>query len=467
MSLRLRLTLVTTVTVALAVALASIAVFFSMRADLLRNVERELKERATAIQSQDFVAAASVPGGPITFPAPHFGERDYLQIVTTFGVKRQPANESAVPVDSRTLAVAAGRSGPFFTDATIAGVHARVLTVSVTRGVALQIATPLDSVDRELRRLELILLLVSLAGIALAAGGGVLVSHTTLLVVRRVSGAAERVASTLDTSERVPEHGKDELARLAVSFNAMLASLQEAIETQKRFVADASHELLTPVTSLQTNLEVLARARRLPAKKRKDLIGDLLGELQEVRKLVGNLVELARGNRGERHERTRFDSLVSDCIDQATLRYPNLHFAAELEPTALVGDPESLERAVWNLLENAAKWSEPGGLVEIGLGGGELTVRDGGPGVPDKDKPHVFERFYRAAAARGMPGSGLGLAIVSDIVEAHRGSIEVVDAEGGGALFRLRLPGAKPAESSLEPAAAPAPAQPRPRRSRR
>ena len=464
MSLRVRLALVTTAVVAIAVALTSIAVFFSMRADLLRNVERELKDRAAAIQSQDFVAAASVAGGPISFPAPHFGERDYLQIVTASGVKRRPANESAVPFDSRTLAVAAGKSGAFFADTTVAGVHARVLTVHVTSGVALQIASPLDSVDRELRKLELILLIVSLAGIALAAGGGVLVAHTTLVAVRRVSGAAERVASTLDTSERVPEHGKDELARLAVSFNAMLAALQDAIETQKRFVADASHELLTPVTSLQTNLEVLARARRLPAKKRKDLIGDLLGELREVRKLVQNLVELARGNRGERREQVRFDNLVSDCIDQATLRYPNLHFAAELEPTALDGDPERLERAVWNLLENAAKWSEPGGLVEIGLSGGELTVRDGGPGVTDKDKPHVFERFYRAAGARGMSGSGLGLAIVSDVVEAHGGSIEVADAEGGGALFKLRLPGARPSRGR---GAAPAPAQPRPRRSRR
>ncbi len=169
--------------------------------------------------------------------------------------------------------------------------------------------------------------------------------------------------------------------------------------------------------------------------------------MREVRKLVGNLVELARGNRGERREQVRLDSLVSDCIDQATLRYPNLHFLAELEPATLEGDAERLERAVWNLLENAAKWSEPGGLVEIGLEGGELTVRDGGPGVPDKDKPHVFERFYRAAASRGMPGSGLGLAIVSEIAEAHGGSIQAEDANGGGALLRLKLPGMKPAKT--------------------
>jgi two-component system sensor histidine kinase MprB len=439
MSLRVRLTVVTTAVVALAVAISSVAVYLSMRSDLLGNVDSDLRHRAEAIQSRPFLPNAL----PVQqLPAPRFGQRDYFQLVGAQGTTARPEGENkGLPVDSRTLAVAAGKQGSYFSEATVAGVHARVLTVPVASGVALQIATPLDSVDRELARLRLILLVVSLSGIALALGGGMLVSQTTLIPVRRVTQAAEHVAGTLDTSERVPERGRDELGRLAVSFNAMLAALEEAIETQKRFVADASHELLTPVTSLQTNLEVLARAPRLPAAKRRDLIGDLLGELREVRKLVGNLVELARGNSGERREQVRFDGLVSDCVDQATLRYPELHFTAELEPATVVGDPERLERAVWNLLENAAKWSEPGGLVEIGLREGELTVRDRGPGIPDADKPLVFERFYRAASARGMPGSGLGLAIVRDVAETCGGTVEVADAEGGGALLRLRLPG--------------------------
>jgi two-component system sensor histidine kinase MprB len=448
MSLRLRLAVVTTAVVALSVVIASITIFITMRADLLQNVDNELKDRATEIGNRPFVAGAP-PGKTFTFPVQRFGERDYFQLVLAGGNTRRPANESGgVPVDSRTLAVANGKSAAFFANTTVAGVHARVFTVPVARGVALQIVSPLDSVQRELHRLELILLLVSIGGIGLALGGGMLVSATTLVAVRRVSDAAERVTSTLDTSERVPEKGKDELGRLAVSFNSMLAALQEAIETQKRFVADASHELLTPVTSLQTNLEVLAKAPRLPAQKRKDLIGDVLGELREVRKLIGSLVELARGKNGEQRGPVRFDGVVSDCIDQATLRYPRLHFVAELEPTTVEGDAARLERAVWNLLENASKWSEQGGLVEIGLAGGEFTVRDRGPGVSDEDKPHVFERFYRAPAARGLPGSGLGLAIVREIAEDHGGSVEVADAEGGGALLRLKLPGALPAKSS-------------------
>jgi two-component system sensor histidine kinase MprB len=441
MSLRVRLALATALVVAFSVALASIAIFFSMRADLLRNVDDDLESRAVVVQSN--VRGASPPSGDLVdqLPLPKFGQPEYFQLVTAKGRAIRPPSESrAIPVDARTREVASGKGRAFFASTSVAGVHARVLTVPIGNKGALQIASPLDRVDRELDRLKLILLLVSLAGIVLAAGAGALVSHTTLVAVRRVTDAAERVTSTLDTSERVPEHGKDELARLAVSFNAMLAALQEAIETQKRFVADASHELLTPVTSLQTNLEVLAKASKLPAQKRRDLIGDVLGELREVRKLIGNLVELARGKSGEERAQVRFDGLVSDCIDQATLRYPKLHFVAELEPTTVEGDPDRLERAVGNLLENAAKWSEEGGLIEIGLHGGELSVRDRGPGVSDEDKPHVFERFYRAAAARGRSGSGLGLAIVREIVEAHGGTVEVADAEGGGALFRLKLP---------------------------
>ena len=437
MSLRARLATATTLVVAFSVALASIAIYVSMRSDLLRNVDNGLTQRAIAVQSG---VRGTVPPSGDVLPLPGFGRPEYFQLVTARGVARPANDNDEIPIDARTRAVASGKGRAFFSSTHIGGIHARVFTVPIGTKAALQIASPLNSVDRELHRLRLILLLVSLAGVALAAAAGALVSHTALVAVRRVTDAAERVTSTLDTSERVPERGKDELGRLAVSFNAMLAALQEAIETQKRFVADASHELLTPVTSLQTNLEVLAKGSKLPAKKRKDLIGDLLGELREVRKLVGNLVELARGKNGERRGPVRFDNVVSDCIDQATLRYPKLHFVAELEPVTVEGDPDRLERAVGNLLENAAKWSEEGGLIEIGLSGGELSVRDGGLGIPDEDKSHVFERFYRAAAARGMPGSGLGLAIVREVAEAHGGTVEAADAEGGGALLKLKLP---------------------------
>jgi two-component system sensor histidine kinase MprB len=124
-----------------------------------------------------------------------------------------------------------------------------------------------------------------------------------------------------------------------------------------------------------------------------------------------------------------------------------VHFNAHVEPTSIQGVPERLERAVWNLLENAGKWTKPGSSVDVTLSGNELRVRDHGPGIAAEDREHVFDRFYRAAAARSQPGSGLGLAIVREVAEAHGGSVSAEEAPGGGALLRLRLPASQPPSS--------------------
>jgi two-component system sensor histidine kinase MprB len=448
MSLRLRVGLLVTFAVTVAVALASGLVYYFERGDLLHQVDENLKSRASAILN-----GAPLGGGGSFFqrmPAQGFGaERQYVQLVSASGQRIRPSdNPFAIPISKRTLAVASGKEQQsFFSDASVDGVHSRLLTLPVlaTNGLtqqrmALQLVRPLDDVDRQLHRLSLILLFVSLGGIAVAGAGGALVAQAALPKVRRLTAAAERVARTRDPSERVPTGGRDELSRLGEAFNTMLAELEEAIETQKRFVADASHELLTPVTSLQTNVEVLQRVPRLPAEKRKQLLGDLLGELGEMRRLIGGLLELARGqDRTLVAEEFRLDELAEDCVERARSRFPELSFESRLEPTTVAGTRDRLERAVWNLLENAGKWSPPGSSVQVALAGGELSVRDRGPGIPDEDKPHVFERFYRATAARAMPGSGLGLAIVADVVEAHGGTVAVEDAKGGGSRFRLRL----------------------------
>jgi two-component system sensor histidine kinase MprB len=450
MSLRLRVGLLVAVAVAVAVALASGLVYYFERGDLLHQVDNNLKSRAATILQTPFNA-----GGGLfdRMPAQGFGaERQYIQLVSASGQRLRPSdNPFPIPVSRRTLAVASGKQDqPFFSDATVDGVHSRVFTFPVLlttslsqRRMAFQLVRPLDDVDRQLHRLSLILLFVSLGGIAVAGAGGALVAQAALPKVRRLTEAAERVARTRDPSERVPTGGRDELSRLGEAFNTMLAELDEAIETQKRFVADASHELLTPVTSLQTNVEVLQRVPRLPADKRRQLLGDLLGELGEMRRLIGGLLELARGqDYSLASEEFRLDELVEDCVGRARSRFPGVAFESELEPTRLTGTRDRFERAIWNLLENAGKWSPRGSQVEVSLADGELRVRDHGPGIPDDDKPHVFERFYRAAAARGMSGSGLGLAIVADVVEAHGGSVSAEDAEGGGTTFRLRLPAA-------------------------
>ncbi len=261
--------------------------------------------------------------------------------------------------------------------------------------------------------------------------------------MRRLTAAAERIAETGEPSERVPEGGHDELAALGAAFNTMLAALEESLETQRRFVADASHELRTPLTSLQTNIDVLRGDIELDPEQRRRLLDDLHRESQEMRSLIAGLLELAQGGAQLEKETFQFDELVEDSLERARARFPAVEWEAErLEPTVVDGYRDRMERAVWNLLENAGKWSGDGGSVEVSLDAGELRVRDHGPGFADEDRPLVFERFYRSAAARSMPGAGLGLAIVREVAEAHGGTVAAENARDGGAIVRLSLNGA-------------------------
>jgi two-component system sensor histidine kinase MprB len=221
----------------------------------------------------------------------------------------------------------------------------------------------------------------------------------------------------------------------------MLAALEDSSRAQRQLVSDASHELRTPLTSLRTNIEVLARDDELPSEEREQLLLDVTDQLTEMTALVAELVELARGDREPTEpEDVRLDLVVAGAIERTTRNRPGVSFRPELEESLVRGVPATIERAVSNLLDNAAKWSPPGGEVEVAVHGGEVIVRDHGPGIEADDAPYVFDRFYRAANARGMPGSGLGLAIVRQVAESHGGSVTAEAAEGGGTRMRLSLP---------------------------
>ncbi|HEY2072537.1 MAG TPA: HAMP domain-containing sensor histidine kinase [Gaiellaceae bacterium] len=423
MSLRLRLTLVAAVVVAVVVGAASVTTYFVMRHELYSQVDSELSQHA-----QD-------PREAFHGPSPL--SADY---VTLLGPSGNLAAGYIVPIDARTRAVANGTGSAFFRNTTIGKYQVRQIVEPLNPGGAVVVSRVIDYIGHDLGRLRLILLLVSLGGIGVAALAGALVSRATLAPVRRLTAAAERITETGDPSERVPEGGRGELSRLGTSFNTMLAALEDAIETQRRFVADASHELRTPLTSMQTNIEVLKQQERLDPGARQRLFDDLNREAHEMRDLIGGLLELARGDDPRLVKTTfRFDELVERVVDRARSRFPDLVFRTELEQTTLTGSSDRLERAVWNLLENAGKWSAPGSSVEVTLTGGELRVRDHGPGIAEEDREHVFDRFYRSAAARSLPGSGLGLAIVREVAEDHGGTVIAEDAPGGGAVLRLRL----------------------------
>jgi two-component system sensor histidine kinase MprB len=298
----------------------------------------------------------------------------------------------------------------------------------------------MEDVDAVLAETRNRLILVALAGVLLAAGLGTVVGRAAIGPVKRLTTVVEEVARTRDLSRRVAASGTDELSRLAASFNEMLGALEVSLRQQRQLVADASHELRTPLTSLRTNLELLARGHPTDEAERRAVLGDLVAQMERLSTLVADLIDLARDEEASLPvEDVRLDEVVEDALAGVRGRYPGVRFTFSGDPTSVQGVRSRISRAVTNLLDNAGKWSPAGGVVEVAVVAGEVSVRDHGPGVAPEDAPHVFDRFWRAPNARGMPGSGLGLSIVKDVAEKHGGSVTLEPAAGGGARFRLRL----------------------------
>ena len=366
----------------------------------------------------------------------------FTQLVSQDGQAITPPGASAsCPSRMRALAAARGAiDHPFYEDAHVQGTHVRVLTLPLGRGYAVQVARSLEEVDGTLARIQRWLIALALVGIGLAAALGLLVARAVLAPVQRLTRAAEDVSQTGDLSQRIDVDGKDELSRLASTFNTMLGALEDSARSQRQLVSDASHELRTPLTSLRTNIEVLARDEALPAGEREQLLRDVTEQLTEMTALVAELVELARGDQAPvEPEDVRLDLVTADAIERTRRNRPGVSFEPDLQESMIRGVPSNIERAVSNLLDNAAKWSPPDGQIEVTVHDGELTVRDHGPGIDSGDLPYVFDRFYRAPSARGTPGSGLGLAIVRQVAEAHGGTVTAEPAPGGGTLMRLTL----------------------------
>ena len=438
MSFRTRLILISAAAVALAVVVASAILYVVVRGQLRDQVDAALRERA----AEAVIERAPTGGIAVQIPLPPLGTRPFFQLVSDRGVlPPPPADEKiALPVTDRTRAVAEGRAGEFFEDARVAGAHVRIYTHRIGPHVAIQLARRLDEVDGTLKRLRLILVLVSLGGVAVASGLGLAVARAALAPVRRLTDASEHVTETQDLSSRIAASGSDELSRLAASFNRMLGALEDAVRSQQRLVADASHELRTPVTSVRLNAELLARDDQLPADERKRVLGDLVRQSEELTSLVSDLLDLARGTESPPAlEDLWLDEIVADAVERAQRNAPGVRFQLAAEPCVVHGDRDRLGRAVANLLDNAAKWSPAGDRIEVRVADGKVSVRDHGPGIHEAHLPFVFERFYRAPAARELPGSGLGLAIVRQVAEEHGGRVRAEPAAGGGAQLVLEL----------------------------
>jgi two-component system sensor histidine kinase MprB len=437
--------LATTVAVVVAVLVASTASFLAARNSLLSAADNSLTAAARKITAGLEIGATTATLGQV--------------IDSTGGV----VSGGPLPVTPQVRLVAAGLAPSFFTTINVGGDQLRevveplppgtLLTTGVLEeGGALQLATLLN-VGSVLDRLGIVLGAVALSGVLLAVVLGWLVAQTALVPLNALTATVEDLAETTDVTRRLSPGGPDELGRLRRTFNRLLEALEFSRRAQSQLVVDASHELRTPLTSLRTNLEVIRRVDELSVADRSVLVDDVLVQLQELTDLVGDLAELARGDQMPvRHEPLRLDLLVQDAVTVAAThgRTQDVTFDLTSEECWVAADGDRLSRAVGNLLDNARKWSPPGQVVSVLCREGAVVVRDHGPGIAPEDLPHIFDRFYRASSARGLPGSGLGLAIVAQVVKAEGGTIRADADPVGGTRMSMLLPTIDPPTDSVE-----------------
>ena len=447
-SLASRVTILTTLAAGATVALVAFGAYVTVRMQLQATLDDSLVHRA------ETTSTGTLCNGSVQLPEDYFGAANvWVACLDSTGnglLRAKDPQAQQRLLGQPEIAVARGDHHASVRTVAGAGTHWRIAAVNRGNGFTLVIAESLDSQEDLLAKLGVVMLLFGLAGVIGAGLAGWAVARSGLRPVRRLTFSAEHIARTEDLRP-LPVEGDDEIARLASAFNQMLAALAASRDRQRQLVADAGHELRTPLTSLRTNLDLLAQADgadgaggvELPPGAKAELLGDVRAQIEELTTLIGDLVELAR-DEPLTHvvEAVDLPEVVDRAIGRVRRRAPGLTFDVGLDSWYVVGESAGLERAVTNLLDNAAKWSPPGGTVTVRLTDGTLTVDDQGPGIAPADRPHVFDRFYRSPESRGMTGSGLGLSIVRQVAERHSGSVTADISPDGGARLSLWLPGA-------------------------
>ncbi len=446
MTFRTRLVLATTVAVVLAVLAASLGAYLVARNTLLQAADNSLTTAAQKIVAGQEIGSTTANVG---------------QVIDSSGAVVTGSGQ--LPVTGQVRLVANNLAPAFFTTVQVGGNDMReyvehlpagtlVSTEPLLEGGALQVATLFNG-SSELRTLAILLGVVDLVVVLLAVALGWLVARAALRPLNALTDTVEDLAETTDVTRRLSSGGPDELGRLRRTFNRLLEALESSRRAQSQLVLDASHELRTPLTSLRTNLEVIRRVDELSVEDRSVLVDDVLVQLQELTDLVGDLAELARGDQEPAApELVRLDLLVTDAVAVQNThgRAKEVTFDLQAEPCWVEGHADRISRAVGNLLDNARKWSPPGRPVSVSCADGTVVVHDHGPGIADEDLPHVFDRFYRSPAARGLPGSGLGLAIVAQVVKVEGGSVRAENDPDGGARMTLSVPAVPAPEDGPE-----------------
>jgi two-component system sensor histidine kinase MprB len=382
--------------------------------------------------------------GRVTMPTRSLLEVYSVRVLDAQGVSVASSFPDDAPVDERARSVVGVARSVDRATVTVDDSSLRVHTIGLANG-ALQIARPLDEVDSVLSDLrQRTLLLVALVSVA-AALVGWLIAGTVAAPIRRLTGAAEDVGSSGRLDVEVPGTGSDEVGRLGSAFRNMLGALAVSRAEQQRLVQDAGHELRTPLTSLKTNLSVLRRHPELSVEMRNGVLDDLDSEVNELTALVNELVAVASGELEEQpNERIDLAELAGEVAERVGRRRSR-EVLVEVRHRAVVDAPRSaLDRAITNLVDNACKFDQSGGPIDVVVEGGSLLVLDRGQGIVAGEEERIFDRFHRSETARTMPGSGLGLSIVRDVVVRAGGTVQASAREGGGAVIGFTLPASTP-----------------------
>lgn len=424
----------------LAVAFAAIAVVVAGLMGILgySATANQLENAA----DQSLLGRGGPPPGDI--PGHRDGPRDdeIQQFITPSGDITRPSGTVQLPVTAADKAIAAS-SGPVVLARTevIDGTPYRVVTATPGGGRgAMMSARDWSESAAVLRRLSVALALSALILAVIAAVIGWWLAGRITRRLVHLTGAAEEVSETGRLDVAVPAEGTDEVGRLATSFNTMLGRLAQSQADQQRLVQDAGHELRTPLTSLRTNISLLERFDELSPEVRQRVLEDLRGESQELTSLVNEVVGLAAGEGGGGERNEVVLAQIVEAVAERARRRSAREVLVTADDSVVMGSSAALERAIWNLVDNAAKFDDSGAPIEIRVTDGTVEVLDRGPGVAAQDIPHVFDRFYRPVSSRSLPGSGLGLAIVKDVAQAGGGEVYVHPRDGGGSAFGISLP---------------------------
>jgi len=444
LNLRVRIALISAAAVAVAIAISAMVTFAVAKRELVAEVDESLFSRVEKVDSAesagDLLLAVQDdvrPGGFFSRGASGY-DALYWRLFTADGPILASRGVS-LPFGEEEEKVSIGELPHVVRTVAVEGQNLRVLTAE-TRFGTVQIARSLVEVDDSLAGLASVLKLAAVVGAVLAAVAGYLVARGAARPIGELAEAAEHVAETQELAARIEVDRADEVGRLAGSFNAMLAALESSREQQRRLVHDAGHELRTPLTAIRTNVELLGRIDNIPPEDREQMIADVNTEIQELSGLVAELVDLAA--EPLQGEMVMEDLNLADLVDRVADKFrrrTGRTITIEADDSIVEGSTIHLERAVGNLIDNAAKWSPSGSPISVTVSAGLVSVADEGSGIDAADRPRVFDRFYRATKDRSTPGSGLGLSIVAKVAADHGGSAFVGD-ESKGAVVGFKIP---------------------------